>query len=203
VTVDLPADDATAGAAACADVVTASLSQVDGGVIAVGHSLGGLTIPLVAERRLVDRLVFVCGAIPEPGRSHFEVKAEEAEESISDGAASVWEQPGDFHLTPRELARELWYHDCRPDLQDWALDRLRPQSRAPHREQCPLVRWPSVPTSVINTSDDRCIALPIAVRTSRRTLGLEPIVLPGGHCPFLSRPAELADLLGSLAAASG
>lgn len=181
-------------------MVVESLAGVDGRVVVVGHSLGGLTIPLVAERRPVERLVFLCGAIPEPGRTHFEVKSEEAGEGISDGAASVWEQPGDFHLTPRELARELWYHDCARDLQEWALDRIRPQSRAPHRERCPLERWPSVPTSVVNTSDDRCIALPIAVRTAQRTLGVEPIVLPGGHAPFLSRPRELAELLDALAA---
>src|SRR5581483_10406919 len=135
----------------------------------------------------------------EPGRSHFEVKAEEEAEAISDGAASVWEQPGDFHLTPREFARELWYHDCPRALQDWALDRIRPQSRAPHREPCPLAAWPDVPTTLVNTSSDRCISLPVAFRTAERTLGLEPLVLPGGHCPFLSRPGELADVLSALA----
>ncbi len=30
-------------------------------------------------------------------------------------------------------------------------------------------------------------------------LGAEPIELPGGHSPFLSRPSELADMLDRLA----
>ena len=35
----------------------------------VGHSLAGLTIPLVAARRPVRRLVFLCAVVPEFGRS--------------------------------------------------------------------------------------------------------------------------------------
>jgi hypothetical protein len=30
-------------------------------------------------------------------------------------------------------------------------------------------------------------------------LGVEPIEIPGGHSPFVARPAELADLLDQLA----
>jgi hypothetical protein len=30
---------------------------------------------------------------------------------------------------------------------------------------------------------------------SREILGVEPIALEGGHSPFLSRPAELANVL--------
>jgi hypothetical protein len=30
---------------------------------------------------------------------------------------------------------------------------------------------------------------------SRDLLGVEPLELEGGHSPFLSRPAELADIL--------
>jgi Asp-tRNA(Asn)/Glu-tRNA(Gln) amidotransferase A subunit family amidase len=37
--------------------------------VLVGHSLGGLTVPLVAASRPVRRLVFLCGLIPELGRS--------------------------------------------------------------------------------------------------------------------------------------
>jgi hypothetical protein len=33
---------------------------------------------------------------------------------------------------------------------------------------------------------------------SRDLLGVEPVELDGGHSPFLSRPAELADVLVSL-----
>src|SRR6478736_2463372 len=69
IAIDLPNEDPDAGASEYADAVVDSLADVDCETIVVGHSLGGLTIPLVAERRPVALLVFICAAIPEPGRS--------------------------------------------------------------------------------------------------------------------------------------
>jgi pimeloyl-ACP methyl ester carboxylesterase len=193
--VDLPAGDANAGAAEYAALVTQSLRGIGDDVVLVGHSLGGLTIPLVATQRPISRLVFVCAAYPEPGRSHFQVRTEEPGESVSAGPASAWDQPGDFHMMPRELAREMFFHDCPPDVQEWALAKMRLQSRKPLREVTPLTAWPETPRTLIITTDDRCIPRESARRTARRLFGEMPIELPGGHCPAISRPAELTDLL--------
>jgi pimeloyl-ACP methyl ester carboxylesterase len=195
VALDLPAHDADAGASEYADLIVRSLAGVGDDVVLVGHSMGGLTIPLVPERRPVRHLIFVCAAYPEPGRSHVEVKAEEPGEEVSAHARTAWRQPGDFHLLPRELARELFFHDCPPDLQEWALARLRRQARKPLLEKTPLVRWPDVPRTLIITTEDRCIPLESARRTAARLFGEEPMELPGGHCPSLSRPALLAETL--------
>ena len=43
--------------------------------------------------------------------------------------------------------------------------------------------------------DDRLVGLEWARRTLPAELGVTPVELPGGHSPFLSRPAELADAL--------
>jgi pimeloyl-ACP methyl ester carboxylesterase len=192
---EMPAHDASAGAAEYAQLIADSLADVRDGVVLVGHSMGGLTIPLVPQLRPVERLIFVCGAYPEPGRSHFEVKSEEPGENVSSGPSAAWEQPGDFHVLPRDAARELFFHDCPPDLQDWALDRLRLQARTPLREKTPLVTWPDVPRTLIIASGDRCIPLDSARRTARRLFPETPIELPGGHCLSLSQPDLLADTL--------
>lgn len=68
VTVDLPCDDPNATFSTYADVVATALHNVPD-VVLVGHSLAGLTIPLVASRRPVRHLVFLCALIPEPSRS--------------------------------------------------------------------------------------------------------------------------------------
>jgi hypothetical protein len=34
--------------------------------------------------------------------------------------------------------------------------------------------------------------------SARELLGAEPIEIPGGHCPQISRPEHLADILSSL-----
>lgn len=95
---DLPIGDPGAGAAEYADVVCRSITDMGSGVVLVGHSMGGLVIPLVASRRPVAMLVFLCAAVPEPGRSHWQVKREEPGESPGPGAAEIWGQPGDRHL---------------------------------------------------------------------------------------------------------
>ena len=67
VAVDLPCDDEHAGCEAYAEVVCSAIDGVNDPIL-VGHSLGGLTIPLVAARRRVQRLVYLCAFVPRPGR---------------------------------------------------------------------------------------------------------------------------------------
>src|SRR5437764_9043882 len=69
VAADLPCEDPAATFSDYAGVVDEALGSASEDVVLVGHSTGGLTIPLVAARRPVRELVFLCGLIPEPGRS--------------------------------------------------------------------------------------------------------------------------------------
>ena len=69
---DLPCDDGTASFDTYADVVRAALEGYGDDVVLIGHSLGGHTIPLVASRRPVRRLVYLCAVVPDIGRSLFD-----------------------------------------------------------------------------------------------------------------------------------
>jgi pimeloyl-ACP methyl ester carboxylesterase len=51
-------------------------------------------------------------------------------------------------------------------------------------------------------ADDRTIRPDWSRRKARETLGAEPLELPGGHCPHVSRPAALAELLDAAARAN-
>src|SRR5215207_1744744 len=75
-TVDLPSDDPAATFETYADHVIEAMSSEDHEVIVVGHSMAGMTIPLVAARRPVRRLVFLCALIPAPGSSLVEQLSE-------------------------------------------------------------------------------------------------------------------------------
>lgn len=101
-----------------------------------------------------------------------------------------------FTSIDREGAAGAFFPDCDPADTEWAVAQLRPQGHAP---ATPLVApWPAVPSSIIICTDDRGTEhtrLCVAPR-----LGVEPIELPGGHSPFLSRPAHLAQVLDDLAA---
>lgn len=199
IAVDLPSEDPSAGAEAYAGVVLAALSGVDGDVVLVGHSLGGLTVPVVAARRPVSRLVLLAALLPVPGMA------------CDDQAAAF---PG----APRMLVRGLghgqiphgdgsssWdpviaagrlYPDSPEELASRATARLRRQYWLVSRERTPLERWPRVPTEYIACAADTVVNPEWSRWAAREYLGLTPTTIPGDHSPFLARPAELADLLG-------
>src|SRR5262249_59991816 len=52
--------------------------------------------------------------------------------------------------------------------------------------------------SSILCADDRTISPAWSRRIARECLGIDPLELPGGHCPHVCRPAALADLLASM-----
>src|SRR5882757_3519107 len=79
VTMDLPSEDGAATFDSYADVVCAALTGCDDDVVLVGHSYGGNTVPLVAARRPIRHLVYLCAMIPDIGRSLFDQLSDELE----------------------------------------------------------------------------------------------------------------------------
>ena len=196
---DLPCDDPQAGASRYADVVCAALADAGDDVVVVGHSLGGLTAPVVAARRPVRRVVFLCGLLPTPGRplsdrfgdpDLFVPGPGERSKRGPDGL-SRWPDPAD--------AIAAMYADCDPTLARAAVARLRPQAGTPSLEPSPLDRWPDAPASSIVCTEDLMVGPTWSRRMARDVLGVPAIELPGSHSPMLSRPAALADLLVGLA----
>lgn len=204
VAVDLPTEDPEAGAQGYAETVVQALDgrDNDDDVVLVGHSLAGLTIPVVATLRPVQHLVYLCALVPRPGVSFNQVQAEEPVFShYSPAVAAVGHLDGSASC-PEERALELFYHDCEPDLAHWAARQLRRQHWRVLREPTPLTALPDLPATYIVCDADRAIDPAWSRATARHTLGVEPVELPGGHSPFLTQAARLAELLSSLVAAN-
>ena len=113
---DMPIDQRGLGLADYADAVEEAM-PADGGLVLVGHSLGASVIPLVAARRRVRRLVFVCPALRQPGRTLAEQAEEDADmttwdlmtgRTIYDDESSAW--------TDADAAIAAIYQDCDPGL---------------------------------------------------------------------------------------
>ena len=67
ITMDLPVDDAAATFEDCADVVVAAMADASEDAVLVGHSLAGMILPMVAARRGVGLMVFLCAVVPKLG----------------------------------------------------------------------------------------------------------------------------------------
>ena len=196
IAVDLPCEDAAATFSDYADAVVASLEDVND-VVLVGHSLGGHTVPLVAARRPVRRLVYLCALLADPGRSLLDQLGDEPEMLLPryrEGLGS--DEQGRSFFTDFEIAREVFYADCDEGAARAAFERLRAQAQAAHTVACPLEAHPDVPTEYVVGGADAIVNPEWSRRVAQERLGIEPVELPGSsHSPFLSRPAELAALL--------
>ncbi|HET7581911.1 MAG TPA: alpha/beta hydrolase [Candidatus Limnocylindria bacterium] len=192
--VDLPVDDAAAGLAEYATVVEQELPA--GEVVLVGHSLGATVIPLVAAARPVSQLVFLCPVLRRPGSSLADQAALDADVSSWDlGAGRTFYDDESSAWTAADAAIAAFYQDCDPETARWAASRLRRQYWRYWEEPNPLAAWPDVERRAIVCQDDRLVDIGWARRTLPAELGVTPAELPGGHSPFLSRPAALAETL--------
>jgi pimeloyl-ACP methyl ester carboxylesterase len=203
VAVDLPCDDPDATFADYADGVVRSLEGAGDDVIVVGHSLGGMTIPLVAARRPVRALVYLCALVPIPGASMAEQLRAEPDTFVPGYETGLGPPGADRNRRWADfaVAHETMYGDCTEADARWAFERLRPQSTGPYRVPCPLDALPAVPVRSVVCAEDRIADPGRSRRVANERLGVAPVELPGSHSPYVSRPAALAELLDEAAQA--
>jgi pimeloyl-ACP methyl ester carboxylesterase len=197
---DLPCDDPAATFDDYAEVVCDALGRRDD-VVVVGHSLAGHTIPLVAARRPVRRLVYLCALVPELGRSLTDQLREDTEmlNPVYLKALGKTDELRRRAWVDEELARSLLFGDTDDEVARATFERLRPQALYPYAKPFSLGSFAAVASTYIVCADDRLVSPQWSKRIAHDRLGAELVELPGSHSPFLSRPAHLADVLHGLA----
>ena len=138
---DLPIEDPEAGIAEYAAVIEAALdsagSPAGDDVILVGHSLGGLTIPVVAEHRPVAGLIFLCAFLPDPGQPmHVDVDTYSPEWATL-SANQVTHDDGSTSW-PEDAAIQAFFHDCEMAVAQQCARQLRRQAWTPANQENPL-----------------------------------------------------------------
>jgi pimeloyl-ACP methyl ester carboxylesterase len=221
VAMDLPIEDPAATLFDYVDVVLEALPETEEDVILVGHSMAGPVIPLVAARYRVRQLIFIGSLIPHPGVSFLDQCYDEIPSNFLEEAGykppevSKFEQFRDepnVHIpacigkfmTPDEqgkaIAMEFYYHDCEPDVANWAFSKTRNQRSLAHAfDIFSLEALPDVEYAYIACSNDRIISPAWQRYAAQKRLGVEAIEIPSGHYPHLSHPAHLAEVLNEIA----
>ncbi|UNX55543.1 alpha/beta hydrolase [Georgenia sp. TF02-10] len=186
VAVDLPAGQEDAGLREYADVAVRAAEGLRE-VVLVAQSLGAFTAAMVAPRLPVRALAFVNGMIPLPGET----------------PGQWWSATG--HAEAQAAARgehdaaEDFTHDLPPSVVRAMHDRQRDQSAAAFASACTFDTWPRVPIHALVGAEDRFFPAAFQQRLCRTRLGIEPVVVPGGHAIALSQPGAVAgwlDLVG-------
>jgi pimeloyl-ACP methyl ester carboxylesterase len=198
--VDLPSEDPEAGAAEYAAAALAAFAGAGDDLVVVGHSLGGLTIPLIAEARPVRRLVFLAAMLPRPGRIHDDVVRAEPDMVLPGPGGGTYRGPrGETRWRPAAAAARF-FADCPPDVASRAAERMRGQQWKITNEVTPLKAWPAVPCSYLLGNHDVVINPAWSRRAAPAVLGVQPLEFDAGHAPFLAKPAVLAEILDELVA---
>lgn len=181
VLVDMPCDQPVgldAYADAVVDAIAAAGNPAE--VALVAHSLGGLTAPVVASRIPVEAIVFVTAMVPLPGETGGDWWG-------NAGQAAAFDAQG----LPDDSDETVFVHDVPPDVLA-AAEPSRDQTGEVMGDPCPLTRWPDVPTAYLVCGDDRFFPAEWMADVVRARLGIEPEVIPGGHCPYLATPVTTA-----------
>jgi pimeloyl-ACP methyl ester carboxylesterase len=189
-TVDLPVSDPTADPDRYLDVAVAAFEGADEPVVVVGHSIAGWTalrvesrIPVAATILLCSCISFVPGTYPD----------EPAPMILADPSDWTPDDQGVIRLA-EDVARESFYHDVPKDVADEAVSWLVPQAALGIAGPPGAIVTPIAPSVYIRAAEDRAVSAPWAEFAAELLTGRPPIVIDGSHSPFLSRPAELADV---------
>jgi pimeloyl-ACP methyl ester carboxylesterase len=181
----------------------AIVELLEPGDVLVGHSMAGTVISCVADvapDNIIRHLIYLAAQCPIEGKSLLDVLAEDATTEL---AGFLEDIPGVAHgddeivHSDQRSAADLFYGDCSPEDQQWAFERLQPQSLHPMTEPIHLTKFwgSSIPRSYITCLGDQTAVVPATEGSIRRLRIRVAHAISASHSPFLSRPYDLARLL--------
>jgi hypothetical protein len=160
--------------------------------VVLAHSGAGPLLPAAARALTARHQVWLAAWVPDPEASFVEDTGRNLQAAFNPG----W--IGKDPTTDDAVAAAFLYHDCDDATLEWALSTRRLfLPRAVYGERLSLA--PEIPSTYIVAAHDRTIRPEWQRRMARERLGVEPIELPTGHCPNVSRPDRLAELLLGIA----
>jgi pimeloyl-ACP methyl ester carboxylesterase len=193
---ELPSEDTKLGLEDYADTIENALGDA-GDVVLVPQSLGGLVGPVVAARRPLKALVYLCALVPEPGLSFGEQLAASDEGVLLFEGGRMVDGDGRSYWGDRDATTSIMYGDLDAADADWAFEHLRPQAQRSQSEPSPQPPAGLRVESIIRTKD-RVVSPDWSRRVARERLGVEPVELPTGHFPMIRHPQPLVEALARI-----
>jgi len=189
--IDLPSDPASSYGdyVRC---VEGAIERLPAPMVVVSHSMSGVVVAPLADR--VAHSFYIAAFLPPNGESLLDA-AIRFNDSDVPSILRVDEQANLDYIDPVG-ARDVFYGDLDDETAQWAIERLRPQPRAPILEPMQWLdrdRHRSRRTYIVCTQD-RDVSVAGQWEMAEASAGeIRPIEC--GHFPFLSHPEKLADLL--------
>jgi pimeloyl-ACP methyl ester carboxylesterase len=192
------------GLASDAESVSDLVRSVDGPVVLVGHSYGGMVISNVdAEAGEIVGLVYVCGFAPEPGDSAFTLSERFPGSTLGDALRPVPRSDG---TTDLYITAERFHEQFCADVPATKAARMAATQRPVTQEaltdgsgERPL--WREVPSWFLIGEEDHNIPAELQRFMAERADARRAEEIPGAsHAIAVSRPEATADLILQAAA---
>jgi pimeloyl-ACP methyl ester carboxylesterase len=179
--VELPLTGYAGDVAAARSAIQAAGSDA----IVVGHSYGGRVITQAATGLPVARLVYVAAFLSDPHEEDLV-----APSSLL-AASLLIEGPG-VKVDP-DAAAAVFYGDADAQAATAWVARLRPMPLEDRSVSDAEAAWRSIPSTYLVCTNDQ--ALPPVSQRKMAAHASEVVEWPTDHSPFLTRPAEFAELI--------
>lgn len=184
--------------------VIAVIDSLNTPVVLVGHSLGGAIVTQAATKlpQKIEKLVYIAGFIPKSGSSVFEYSAMDTETLIpsvlefsTDGSTVTIANP------EVNLRNVFCQYGSNEDI-GLLVEKLRPEPVA--AAGTPLNYSSDVYSTIANkyyiyTTKDKAISYAFQQQMANDAHITKTYKIESGHSPFLSKPAELVQLLIQIA----
>ncbi|WP_431221475.1 alpha/beta hydrolase [Leifsonia xyli] len=189
------------GIASDSAYIRSVMTQLDGPLLAVGHSYGGAIISNAATGLdQVKGLVFVSGFAPEEGQSLGEVEGTSRDSALSPALEQKTYPLGDGDETavelyvkesefPRVFAGDL------PDAQARVLaSAQRPVAAAAFDEKNGPAAWKTLPSWSVVATGDKAAGSDVLLQMAKNA-GARLTTLEGSHLIMISQPQRVADVI--------
>ena len=191
--IDLPVDRPELLADDYASIMCEQVGHIAEPIV-LAHSGSGTLLPAASTALKARHRVWLAAWVPNPHASFIEEVRANPNETFNP------EWIGKDPTKDPSLAINFLYHDCDQETIDWALTTRRLfMPKAVYNQRIALDD--EIPSTYIVASDDRTIRPDWQRRMARERLHIEPLEIATGHCPHVSAPENLAQLLAHIAAA--
>jgi pimeloyl-ACP methyl ester carboxylesterase len=182
-TVDLPSctggPNEVGGLEDDAEAVRAALAQIEGPVVVVAHSYGGLPVSEAADSS-VTHLVYLCAFMLDAGESLL---------AAAGGTPPPWWEVHERHIVAN-TPEAVFYNDLDPATAAEAAGRLGLLGRSATETPLSRAAWHEVPSTYVVCEKDA--AIPVFVQEAMARRAGTVVHIDAGHSAAMSRPAEVA-----------
>lgn len=178
------------------------IDSIDGPVVLVGHSYGGMVISAAAGRRNVKSLVYVAAFAPEPGESAAILSGKFPGSTLGGALKQVTTPDGtDLYIQGAKFHAQFAADVSARQAALMAVAQ-RPIAKAALDEPATSAEWKSRPSWWIYGDADQNIPAAAITFMATRANARKVIALKGAsHALSVSRPAEVAAIIVEAAAA--